>query len=232
MNPNSDASRSVQEFSGKAPLFPLPNLAFLPYVILPLHIFEPRYRKMAADALQGDKLIAMAQMKPGWEALRDDEVPDIHSVVCLGRIVSWEQLDDGRYYLLLQGLSRARVVAEEENDLPYRVGQLELVNDEYSDEPVIDRDRRRRELLDGFRSLYPDISLEKFFGEFEEAAVPFGMLCDILGYALRLPPEAIQEILGEVDVDDRSELILQQIRTALHAEIQPPTDFPPKFSEN
>ena len=118
MNPDFGASWSVEQFSGKAPLFPLPNLAFLPYVILPLHIFEPLYRQITADALEGDKLIAMAQMKPGWEGLRDDESPDIHSVVCLGRIVSWERLDDGRYYLLLQGLSRARVLDEEPNDLP------------------------------------------------------------------------------------------------------------------
>ena len=87
-------------------------------------------------------------------------------------------------------------------------------------------------MLDGFRSLYPDINLEKFFGDFEETAVPFGMLCDILGYALRLPPDVVQDILSEVDVDERSELILQHIRAARRADAQPPSDFPPKFSQN
>jgi len=232
MNPLDDTSGSVREFSGRAPLFPLPNAAFLPYVILPLHIFEPRYRKMAADALEGDQLIAMAQMKPGWETLRESEAPEIHSTVCLGRIVSWERLDDGRYYLLLQGLSRARVVGEEQNDLPYRVGQLELVEDAYASDSLIDRESRRSELLAGFRSLYPDVNLEKFFGELDETTVPLGMLCDILGYALRLPPADIQQILGETDVDARSELVLHQIKAAAREESKPPTDFPPKFSEN
>ena len=51
-------------FSGRAPLFPLPNVALFPQVLLPLHIFEPRYRQMTADALDGDGLIAMATLKP------------------------------------------------------------------------------------------------------------------------------------------------------------------------
>jgi Lon protease-like protein len=233
MNPGFDAAWSVQGFSGRAPLFPLPNVAFLPYVIIPLHIFEPRYRAMTADALDGERLIAMALMQPGWEKLAKQDVPPIHRTVCLGRIASWERLDDGRYYLLLHGLCRARIVAEERDERPYRIGRLELFDDQYASQAVIDRDRRRSELLDGFRALYPDINVEKFFGELDEQSIPLGALCDIIGYALRLAPEAVQGLLDTTDVDERSDLVLAHLRDIARRKREtPPTDFPPAFSEN
>jgi len=56
---------------GTIPVFPLPDLVFFPHATLPLHIFEPRYREMTEDALRGDRLIAMALLKPGWERAYD-----------------------------------------------------------------------------------------------------------------------------------------------------------------
>lgn len=100
-------------------LFPLPNTVLFPCALLPLHIFERRYRMMTRDALAGDRLIAMALLKPGYEARYDHLDPAIHEVVCVGRIIREEQLPDGRYNLLLHGLVPARVV-EENRDLAYR----------------------------------------------------------------------------------------------------------------
>ena len=56
----------LSDFAGTARLFPLPNLVLFPHVMQPLHIFEPRYRQMTADALAGDRLIAVVLLKPGW----------------------------------------------------------------------------------------------------------------------------------------------------------------------
>src|SRR5437588_755419 len=80
---------------GTARLFPLPNLVLFPYVIQPLHVFEPRYRRLLADALAGDRLMAMALLKPGWEEDYQQR-PAIHPVVCLGKIFKEERLPDGR----------------------------------------------------------------------------------------------------------------------------------------
>src|SRR5262245_20349927 len=92
---------SLEGFAGLARLFPLPNLVLFPHVIQPLHIFEPRYRQLLADALVDDRLMAMALLQPGWE--KDyHQRPPIHPVVCLGRIFKEEKLADGRYNLLLQ----------------------------------------------------------------------------------------------------------------------------------
>src|SRR6266545_6172021 len=107
----SDDLSPLADFAGTARLFPLPNLVFFPHVMQPLHIFEPRYRQMTADALAGDRLIAMALLRPGWEP-DYEKVPPIYPVVCLGRIVADQRLEDGRYRLLLRGLSRAGIVEE------------------------------------------------------------------------------------------------------------------------
>jgi uncharacterized protein len=96
-------------------LFPLPNVVLFPNVFLPLHIFEPRYRAMIADALAGDRMIGMVLLRPGWE--RDYEGrPPVYAIGCSGVITHMEQLPDGRYNLVLRGLDRFRIVREDEDD--------------------------------------------------------------------------------------------------------------------
>lgn len=220
-------------FSGRAPLFPLPNVAFFPQVLLPLHIFEPRYRQMTADALEGDRYIALARLRPGWEELPDTD-PPIYEHVCLGRIVAEEKLDDGRYHLILQGVARARVLSEERGDVPYRVGRLELRPDRVPPVPVVDRENRRREILEAFRDLHPRVELDGLLHEALDAAVSLGLVCDIVASGLRLSPEHSQEILAEEDVDLRSDLVLARLRQ-LRRRAQEPAPlkrFPPDFSKN
>src|SRR5271170_7665930 len=93
------------------PLFPLPNVVLFPRAVLPLHIFEERYKAMTADTLCGDGQIAMALLKPGWEKCYYHR-PAIEPVVCVGVILSHEKLADGTYNFLLQGVARARITRE------------------------------------------------------------------------------------------------------------------------
>src|SRR5438874_9440994 len=120
----NDDTWALENFAGTARLFPLPNVVLFPHVVQPLHIFEPRYREMTADALADDNLIAMALLQPDWESQQQGQ-PAIHPVVCLGRIIAHQTLDDGRYLMLLRGLSRARVVEEVETKNAYRMARLE-----------------------------------------------------------------------------------------------------------
>src|SRR6201986_4186242 len=83
-------------------LFPLPNVVLFPRAVLPLHIFEERYKVMTADALSGDRQIAMALHKPGCETDFDGR-PPTEPVVCVGTILSHERLPDAKYNFLLQG---------------------------------------------------------------------------------------------------------------------------------
>src|SRR5437762_11771699 len=97
----TDASDEPVDLSAVA-LFPLPGVVLFPRAVLPLHIFEDRYRAMMADALAGGRLIAVALLKPGWEKTYYGR-PEIEPVVCVGQILSHEKLADGKYNLLLQG---------------------------------------------------------------------------------------------------------------------------------
>jgi uncharacterized protein len=110
--------------SRSLPLFPLPGVVLLPGTLLPLHIFEERYRTMVADALRGDRTIGMAMLKPGWEGSTED--PQIYSVGGAGEIIESEELEDGRYNILLQARFRFRVL-DEAPTRPYRMARVEEV---------------------------------------------------------------------------------------------------------
>jgi Lon protease-like protein len=105
------------------PLFPLPNVVLFPNVFLPLHIFEPRYREMVSDAVNSDRMIGMVLLRPGWE--RDYEGrPPVYTVGCSGVLTHVERMSDGRYNLVLRGLERFRVLAED-HDRSYRRASIE-----------------------------------------------------------------------------------------------------------
>lgn len=105
------------------PIFPLPNVVLFPHVFLPLHIFEPRYRAMVADALEGDRLIGMVLLRPGWEG-RYDGRPPVYPIGCAGVITHHDRLPDGRYNIVLRGLQKFRITGEDEGRL-YRVARIE-----------------------------------------------------------------------------------------------------------
>ena len=95
------------------PIFPLPSVVLFPNVFLPLHIFEPRYRQMIADALQGDRIIGMVLLKPGYEAEYEGR-PPVYGTGCSGLITHVERTDDGRYNLVLRGLEKFMIHGEED----------------------------------------------------------------------------------------------------------------------
>jgi len=131
------------DFAKALPIFPLPNCVLLPHATIPLHIFEPRYRVMVADVLDDRRLIAMATFQGEAWKLNYKGNPPVRQTVCVGYIVRHNELEDGRYNILLQGVCRARVAQEVPNE-PYRKAMLEPVE---TDAPMeIDMDERRGRL--------------------------------------------------------------------------------------
>jgi Lon protease-like protein len=171
------------------PIFPLPNVVLFPNVFLPLHIFEPRYRQMVQDALEGDRIVGMVLLRPGWEADYEGR-PPVYPVGCAGLITHAERLPDGRYNIVLRGLHKFRVL-EEEGGRAYRVGQvqtlIEGVNEEERDE--MRAQRRRLETL-----LVPQAE-----GRGSDAKVPPSMadedLVNALAQYLELEPVEKQALL-------------------------------------
>lgn len=98
----------------RVPIFPLAGAVLFPRAQLPLHIFEPRYRAMVRDALAGDQQIAMVQPRDSGGP------PGLFEVGCIGHIVGSEELDDGRFNIVLEGVSRFRIAGEADVMTPYR----------------------------------------------------------------------------------------------------------------
>lgn len=170
------------------PIFPLEDVVLFPHSSVPLHIFEPRYREMVADALQGDGTIGMVLLRPGYEADYYGR-PPVYSVGCAGTIAEAEELPDGRYVILLRGLVRFRVTREDQSRA-YRLADVEPLPEVLDDQEVeILKERRKRlaELLDtmapGAEPFGDSLSDEEFV--------------DRLSQALELSPAQRQALLEE-----------------------------------
>ncbi len=110
---------ALQELPETIPIFPLTGALLLPRGRLPLNMFEPRYLDMTADALAGDRIIGMVQpLQP--ESEERDHTPSVYPTGCAGRITAFEETDNGRYEIVLTGLCRFEIVAEEPNLKRYR----------------------------------------------------------------------------------------------------------------
>jgi Lon protease-like protein len=129
------------------PLFPLPNVVLFPNVHLPLHIFEPRYRELVGDSLDGDRIIGMVLLRPGWEGDYEGR-PPIYPIGCAGLITHAERLSDGRYNIVLRGLEKFRV-RREDPGRAYRIAEVETILEQTSenDRGEIRTERRRLEAL-------------------------------------------------------------------------------------
>ncbi|APR51631.1 ATP-dependent protease [Sphingomonas koreensis] len=109
-------------------VFPLAGALLFPRMQLPLHIFEPRYRAMVTDSLARDRRIGMIQPRPGFREAKGEPVP-LFEIGCVGRIAEVEALNDGKFDIVLEGLSRFRVVRELEVTTPFRQIEAELIAD-------------------------------------------------------------------------------------------------------
>jgi Lon protease-like protein len=149
------------------PLFPLGNVVLFPGVPVPLHIFEPRYRKLVSDALAGPRVIGMVLLRPGWESDYEGR-PPVFDAGCAGVIDQWEELPDGRYNIVLKGLSRFRIRQEHAGE-PYRLASVEALADAPGEPQALEAARQRvMDLLTRAAQspivveTRPDLSLEMF----------------------------------------------------------------------
>lgn len=220
------------QFDGVARLFPLPGVSLFPRVVLPLHIFEERYRELMQDALDGDRLIAMAVLKPGWEQDYASR-PPLEPHACLGRIVAHHQLDDGRFNLMLAGVARVKILSEIEPPRAFRRARVELVEElePSAGDPRIAE--LQSKLSKAFRQALPagepPEPLQKAF----HRDTPLGLLADLAGFTLPLATEVKQQVLAEADVLTRAQLLIRAIEQSPPITPEGPSPgTPPPFSMN
>jgi hypothetical protein len=215
MQTEPDRSRPDQEpafpIPDRIPIFPLPNVVFFPKTYLPLHIFEPRYRAMVADAAARGQCIGMALLKDGWEQDYDGN-PPVFDVGCVGRIVSLQHLPDGRYNMLLQGLRRYEI-QEQHYDKPYRQARVALKAEESDvalDTPV--RVELLRAVSDYLRSCEDGPQWRDLF----RLDIPDEILVNHLSAALECTPLEKQFLLEAESLRQRARRLNDLIQFMLH----------------
>lgn len=223
------------DFNGQVRLFPLSGVVLYPGIIQGLHIFEPRYKAMTADALSGDQLIALAI--PVGEGSSPDR-PRLFPLACLGRIVSHTELEEGRYNLLLLGLRRIRIMQElDRPDQPWRTAEVRLMHDRVPDAPE-QIEESRQWLLTAFQSMAKATGTDLSpFQSVDPAQIPLGILADTFAYMANLDLRQQLMVLEETDAVKRAVLVSgflkKKAATAVPAGHSGPNPgFPPPFSLN
>lgn len=189
------------------PLFPLPEVVFFPNTRLPLHVFEPRYVELVTDALAGDRMIGVVQLRPGWDKDYYGS-PPIYKVLGVGEIVDSEKLKDGRYDIVLDGRFRAHVVTEGTRG-EYRTAEVEVLKDSLlpeDHEEVMWVHERLMELYQKLLEAMPDVLLRV------DSPTP-GALIDVMADRLVENAYDKQSILSETDIARRQRLLRVQLRT-------------------
>lgn len=136
------------------PIFPLQDVVLFPHSSRTLHIFEARYRQMVADALDGDGIIGMVLLRPGYESEYEGQ-PPVFPIGCAGSIADVEELPDGRYLIVLRGLEKFRVVAED-HTRAYRLADVESIGEPLDDSARQALGERRQQLAAMLSTIAPE----------------------------------------------------------------------------
>lgn len=184
-----------------APLFPLPKVLLFPNVVMPLHIFEPRYRQMVEDLLDQAGWLVISPIRAGFEEAFAG-TPPVYSVAGLGEIVKHARLSDGGYMITVAGLGRVRI-QEVESDRLYRQVRFEPLQEIYPPETEDEklREQLREAILERsevFLNLPTDL--------------PIGPLSDILLQNLDLPVDSMSDAFAEPVVARRANYALTEHR--------------------
>jgi Lon protease-like protein len=184
------------------PIFPLPALTFFPHTLLPLHIFEARYRAMVTDSLARDRRLAVVGLRPGDEADYEGK-PEVFRVAGAGEILRCERLPTGRFNIVLRGDCRIRIETELPTDTLYRVVRARVLQDEMPE--AADRLAAETERVTSacLRVLRATGSLGPALERALRSAQAPGVVADQIASAVIPDPAVRQELLETLDVRRR-----------------------------
>lgn len=191
-------------------LFPLPSVVLIPNTVMPLHVFEERYRDLVRDCLKTElRLISVPLLADGWEQSYSGS-PPIHATAGVGRIVNHERLPDGRYNIALLGIGRIHI----EQELPlgrlYRTAQATLLQDQLppsGKSGLSTHLQHLRMMLAQLIILYPRLQPE--LGHFIEVTGPSPVLVDALAHLVFSQPKPRQQYIEEDRLTARADLVLE-----------------------
>ena len=198
-----------------APIFPLPNVVLFPKTLLPLYIFEEKYRTLVRDALAGDSRLVIALLRAGGE-LNYTGVSGSHKVACMGRIESYEELRDGKYNIVVVGLHRVRLIREIPHS-PYRLAEVEKLEDAVCDELSAEVIKRRNH-LGGLFARFTELATGVKHGAAELVPqLDFEALVNMVATTLNLPVEQKQALLEMNDASERCDILTPVLQRQLES---------------
>jgi uncharacterized protein len=203
----------------RLPLFPLPNAVLFPHALLPLHIFEERYRVMVRDVLSGSRCLAIGLLIP--EAREEDELPAVQPIAGVGEVVMAHELPDGRFNLVLRGRARVHIDGELSSGRPYRlVTATELPDYPIGDaSEIADADQTLRALIGRLADAIPEGG--ELLRQVVAAQETPAELVDGVASALIVDPALRQRLLETRDVSARLERVAAEV-VAMTARIGAP----------
>ena len=208
-DPESAAERTVL-VPDTIPLFPLPRTVLLPGELLPLHVFEERYRAMVREAISGHRVIGIVAVAPGHEK-EQLGTPPLQDIGCVGFVAQHRELDDGRFLIWLVGLEVFRIDQELDTDTPYRLAKVTYLTGRESAIELAGIQPLRTEL----RSLLPglvdsDEEVRRSMAE-QLGDVTDTQLVALASHVLELPFERKQLLLETGSVADRFKLVYEDL---------------------
>jgi len=200
------------------PIFPLPNVVLFPGALLPLHVFEPRYRELVRAVLAGPKLMGIVRLQPGFEADNDGR-PPVFEVCGVGSVIDSAEHADGRFDITLRGLARARIVEELPPSRAFREVRVEELTDGFSDAAVTSAWQRK--LISLWTTLAPHLPESvRDLRALTRGAEGAGAYADRLAAALVGDPDASQRLLAELDPTERLRLLTEKLQQ-VHDSVTP-----------
>jgi len=206
-----DDAERVRQAMPRLPIFPLPGAVLLPHALVPLHIFEPRYRKMTRDCDVGLRALALANIPDDRAAA--ERPPRVLPVIGVGVLARVDPLPDGRFNIVMRGVQRALLEEELPSGEPYRVVRARALASGVNPAAAEKASDLKRLVLALSRAL-PNPETQALVQLASRAGDP-GDLADIVAGALLANPRERQAVLEAVDVGLRLELVIQAAAAVL-----------------
>jgi|TARA_B100001079_G_scaffold267185_1_gene275478 hypothetical protein len=203
----------LEDFSGRVPIFPLPNVVFFPHTFLPLNIFEERYRAMVADAAKGEKLICMTLLKPGYDEDYEGS-PPIHTTGTVGFMPLKKDQKDGTSDILLVGMDKVKI-NEIPSDTPYRMAEVEILHEIIGES---DTEALQDKIFQQF-NLLTDDNLLSIATQFFSEGLDFEMAVNLVISHLEIEAGEKQKLLELDDLSLRAKVLLQYLESDLRVDI-------------